>query len=167
MKKILRDIFIAVVGLVIGSFIYDYIKGVHLITGIKSLLEYPISLWVVIIIITLLYLILRIINKPRKRITKRPEFPFLGYTKDKFGAHQSWWCWQYEWNYLDKKYEIVNLFPKCPNCKNPMFEYDGGRTASCPKCRLEQRRYNFDVDEYRSDVHTEIIRRIKSSEFST
>ena len=118
---------ITITGTVLGvllATVIDYFKNKPFLTTISqifewiynqvaSILNFQISLWLVVIIIISIWIVIRI----RKRKTT-PEYPyFWNYRKDKFKTLT--WKWDYE-NY-NSKWDIVNLRPLCPTCETPLI----------------------------------------------
>tara|TARA_R110002049_G_C9175452_1_gene562566 strand:- start:8145 stop:8705 length:561 start_codon:yes stop_codon:yes gene_type:complete len=139
-----------------------------------GIINYKISFWVVILIITGILVITRFerylyhkfnINKVSEN--RIPLNSFSHYTSDVFGVNKNKWNWNYNWNSLIQQFEIEDLNPVCKVCSAQMkysnSDY-GHYSATCPKCRLEGRESYFPIAENIADVESEIIRKIKDKE---
>lgn len=140
---------------------------------ITTVLNTKIDLYKVLLVIFGIIVITRIekanfkskVTGVKEKTSKPPKNQFENYTKDVFGVNDSTWIWQYEWNSYRQQYEIVQLSPICKQCGTAMevHSYLYG-TASCHRCKLEGRKYNFPLTEQTPDVEKEIIRRVKNNE---
>lgn len=142
-------------------------------SGVREILNIRISLWVVLIIVICLIIITRIEKYRLKSKFNSDEDDYLNvpknfaenYRGDVFGVSKTKWTWSYEWRSDHQKFLIVNLKPSCPTCDTPMRKDPDNpyllNTASCHKCRLEGKKFSFEIQDNIRDIEDEIIRRAK------
>lgn len=145
---------------------------------LKELMSTQLSLFTVLIIISIIILITRIDKSILKAkfnsknndsdFPNPPKNHYEHYKSDIFGINGSKWVWKYEWQPYKQHFIITDLRPLCPKCKTPM-EIDTSsilfsNQADCYKCRLDGKQSTFTIRENIGDVEKEIIRRIKNNE---
>ena len=148
MKKFVRNpwflgIGTTVVGGVILSFVLDWIKGVDLLSTLKtvlnfigdfivSCLNFELKVWWLLIAVALIILGLFVMAKVSKvKHQNAPPF-FLTYKKDFLLGYT--WEWEYTKGY-DGKYSISNLHPICSECEMILKQCGSyGSQMECLRC---------------------------------
>lgn len=148
MKKLLKNPWIlgigtTIIGGVMASLAYDWIKGVDWLSTLKSVikfiansiisvLNFELKVWWVLVAIVLIFAILFIIAKIFDVKSENNLPPFLEYKKDSELGFT--WEWDYEKSY-DGKYSITNLHPVCSKCGMNLKESGPYRDAmECLRC---------------------------------
>ena len=119
----------------------------------------PVTLPVWALIITILsipiILLLIVLLTPKKK----DEGPSpREYKKDTFDGIV--WRWKYEWDSFDKRMEIEELVPFCPQC-DCQLRIVGSNNFSCPNCGFE----NYDFNKSEIDLKILIRHRINQKYF--
>lgn len=138
-KKI--AVFSAFAGIVFTA-IYDLIKSQPILSTFlnwlkwiwKNIFEFQITVWQVLLLISILIFTLYLLSKQRNN-TPENKIDWLNYTKDKI--HGMIWSWFWEKNPLNGKWNIKDLRPICDSCGTKMkiddrFHYM--KFAECPRC---------------------------------
>ena len=128
--------------------------------------QIKIPLWIGVLFIMLFVIIFWVRGKKHKKSTDAlpippPNYPFLEYTKDIFTPEKITWSWDYQWNPINRQYDIKNVSPHCQQCSNKMgFTDPSLHTARCSKCAVDgifpMRSYQVEA----SDIVLEVKRRI-------
>lgn len=140
---------------------------------LRSILSVEIKLWkilITIIIVLFAILIRRKIKSQEKDdfsyINKQPNDPRLHYRIDTFGVDNAKWTWDYNWDPFDEKIIVKDVLPICPSCGAKMdFVSYIPNGAECAKCRLDGKKYDYRLRQYRNDVMKEILRRLNTGEW--
>ena len=146
---------------VIASFVYDFIKSEPILTslysvilfivnGVLHFLSLQITVWWILVFLTVLFLASRIVDKLTTEVVPEPP-EFTNYTEDRF--HQWLWKWTWKWNSQSKKWFVDNLTPYCTDCNVRLVDRSNylSSMAHCPNCnqRFESAHNNF---EYREEI---------------
>lgn len=187
MKKIIDwiiDRFLA--GFIIATIFYfaklyhdaptDEKKNFFQFNWLTEIFEVEVKLWkaglVILIIIFLIILSKRLKikkSRPTEDVLPKLDEDIQKYRTDTFGVDKAVWTWDYSWNTVTKSYNIINVTPLCPVCRQKMelnTSHYSGNSAQCSKCRLEGRNSTFELRQYASDVGAEVVRRVNSGEWA-
>jgi uncharacterized paraquat-inducible protein A len=136
-KDVKISIISAVIGLIITG-IWDIIKSKPILSTLRTIinwiweyvLNFNVKIWQFSIILIAYYLLKKVLKKP----LVLPSF--LNYTSDKINNTK--WCWEWNYNSFDEKWNIKNIKPICPDCDTKMINYQEGFMygfeAKCPRC---------------------------------
>lgn len=151
----------------IASFIYDGIKHLPLLSGLKAfvswfwsdVLRLKLELWVIVISFLVIYLIYKLINAKR-----RNDLPkFVNYTQDLFEGYN--WTWYWYFNTNSGKWQTSQITPLCPDCQT-LMHYKYGLLncyqANCPRCG-----YQIGRIKSKEDIDALIIDNIRKNNFMT
>ncbi len=157
---------------VISSFIYDLFKQLPILSTIGwflnvvydaaiTTLNYPIRIWVILLLIFGLYGIYYGFKKSVKKI--EPEW--LQYKKDIF---KTWiWKWEYKLDNNSGRYHIQNLAPYCPDDEVQLLSngLSWNREFYCPKCNKTYPEKWKDSFEKEQDIFALIRSKIEKNNF--
>lgn len=164
---------------ILGTLLIDFIKDYPFLDTLKkcvkffwntilSTLNFDIKLWWLLITSFLIYLIVRWRKSNSNTLTPLDDL-MRTYRVDTFGrTNTAKWTWNYRCEGLN--ITVIDVQPICPQCGSSAeieTRYMATNSANCSRCRLEGRTSTFNLNEYASDVMTEIIRRLKSNEWQT
>ena len=136
-----------VIGGVLLSFVLDWIKGVNLLSTLKSVikfvvkaivafLNFDLKLWWVLIAIALIVVVFIIIAKILEAKDKSNPVSFLHYTKDTVLGYS--WEWDYRKTH-DGKFTISGLHPVCSKCGMCLKQGGSfGMQMQCLRCNTSQ-----------------------------
>lgn len=145
-KDIKITIFSGFVGIIFTA-IYDLIKSKPILStfwnGLKwiwrTIFEFKLTIWQILLILGILILILYILSYRNKDDEiLESEFNWRLYNKDII--HDMNWSWYWEKNILDGKWYIKDLRPVCNSCGTKMHFSNSSWSseyAECPRCELK------------------------------
>lgn len=121
---------------VIASFVYDGIKHVPILTGLKTvflwiwnhILNLEVRLWLVMVILIAVYFVYKVVSGK-----SGPEF--TNYREDQFDGFT--WTWDWYLSSSSRKWQTKDITPLCPECKTTMHYWYGALNcyqANCPRC---------------------------------
>jgi hypothetical protein len=122
---------------------YDYSKEKPILTTvwsilnwvatlIRTILNFDLKAWWIIVAIIIFIVIIAIIDKFKKAETFKSDF--YNYREDKFKR----WRWTWNWNRSKNEWIISDLKAHCPNCDTPMIGHSSlfGLSYDCPRCEF-------------------------------
>lgn len=145
----------------IGTIAYDSYKDQNLFTTVNKVfsilkdytlafLIYKVSLFWILLILTLSVTIVRFVIKFKKDELIHQAAPYEAYITDRLKK----WRWSWRYNTYNNKISITDLRPHCPNCDTTMH-YDLRHAESkCPRC---EKHYYGNTSEDMADIEALII----------
>lgn len=175
MKALTLYIILPVATSVVGSFIYDGIKGIAVFTTFSSVLHWIWSTFVSILTLEIkLWIIffgllsLRILQRIRKTLDEREIRNRPEWSKYTSGVLRKWlWTWRYNFQ-ATQDIAIENLVPYCPHCACQLQAYNTlqGRYYRCPNHPLEaHEQETFAEYEDPEEIRKLILHRIASGSY--
>lgn len=166
MKKFFKSPWTIGIGTTLLGFsltvIYDLVKGKQLLATMCNMfdilkswliifLNFELKVWWVLTGVAIIIIILLIISFSSDNSNNiNPDF--TAYTTDHFRLWR--WSWRWEFNVLQKKWQIINLQAHCPQCDTPMISSWDEDYFRCPRCRFSSK---YDDHEKSYEVEAIII----------
>ena len=134
-SKVIAAVIIALGGMLVTA-IKSICFNVSFGTAILDVLQFKLSLWIILVALFAVALGVAIYKKHSKR--SKPSF-VSEFTSGVYQNQQ--WHWTWEWSNEDKFYYVMDLNMMCPKCKNGVLylSFDG---YQCGKCGTE---YDYNV----------------------
>lgn len=139
-KKKFTAIAIGVFTSVLGSVVWDGVKGIPILStlnyffdGVIWFLNIDLKVWWILVSIIVLVIIFFAFVHYSSKEEPKSSLPFLSYKKDKIKGID----WQWHWGLSNGKWDIKDLTSVCPYDKTPLYitrDYSYQNHGECPRC---------------------------------